>query len=333
MFSLSRKAIPLAGIAIIALGCTSPVNNDSQNSEEVAAAVFQSQTFMATLPASPNDSPAMAPSLDYPGNLEMIIRTSSGQLEHLFWVPGMSQWATTTVFGSNVAFSPALTIYRPDHLLQVVVQEGLTGHLRHYWRDTAQVWHVGTLFSSNCVGAPALINNRNIPQNLEVVVREGTHLKHIWRDSNFVWQSETPFATDVNILGDPQLVQMADGSLHVTAAVYAGNSVWKMGHWRRDSQNQWHFVAYFGADLGPVLATFGTALVENESNNTLEAFVLNQTYEAVYGLYKFDGSSWSFDDILARKGVDFIGATNYGNQIHVSFNRVGGNNEHWRITP
>jgi hypothetical protein len=281
----------------------------------------------------------MVASLGWPGNIEAVRLTNMGYLEHLYWAPGLSSWVVTATFGyrpgptgaGTATSDPGLCLYAPDSFMQVVVNQG-SGVLRHYWRDnTNQTWTVGGEFSQNCTGSPALINNRDIPTNLEVVVREGSHLKHIWRDSSYVWQNETSFATGQTVVGDPSLVQTNDGRLHVIAVIQEGSG-YAMGHWIR-TQNVW---SYFGSFANGV-TWYGRGSAATAINNTVEAVVPLTTNGTPTELYGFDGTQWRDDGRLNGNspGVALVfpaATTLNGSEMHVTFQ--DGNtamHQHWRL--
>jgi hypothetical protein len=351
--SLTKRIVlsGLLGTSALVVACSSPVGNKPIGDDVAGTSPSHntsSQTYMASLPSTGQNwyRPAMAASLRWPGNIEVVRLSDICLLEHLYWEPGQSSWVRTAIFGYNPAGTgagtassdPGLCIFAPDSNMQVVVNQS-SGILLHYWRDnTNMTWTRTTEFSQNCVGAPALINNRQISTNLEVVVREGTHLKHIWRDGNYVWQNETQFATAQTVVDDPSLVQAADGRLHVIAVIQSG-SQYSMGHWIRDLQYVW---SYFGSFANGIVwqNRGGGALAANYLNNTLEAVIplMISTSDYPTELYRFDGTQWSDDghlcnDAYTGSALMYPAATTLaGSELHVEFfNMNFCRKEHWKI--
>jgi len=336
---LYNKILFSAVYLVTVIGCSrqNPVNSLSLSADRSPSASVSVKVKLATF--SPVHSsivlhPALAASLAWPGNLEMVRSTASGQLEHLYWAPGNTTWTSEAIFGSaSYQYeNPAMCIYTPDKIIQVLAREGNSGRMRHFWRSNSspQTWYTAELVSQGCSSSPAMICNRQYPENLEVVVREQNHLKHLWRDRNYVWQAETPFAINQTVIQDPYLVQTADGNLHVLCGVYEAPNI-RIGYWKRISNN-WSYIGSFGENLN---SACGYALTANLIDNSLEAIVGEQTqFYSNTSVYRCapGGSQFQYDDILSNTGSAFAATTLNNVEFHmVLWNEVKNIGEHWKI--
>jgi hypothetical protein len=332
------KFVSIGSMALFIAGCSnhSPVSVD-RSGENPGVTAIGSNTYIASVPISnPGSNCAMTRSEYFPGNLEMIRNAANLTLEHLWWSPGMSAWVSTGTFGSNANSSPAACALLSDKNLHVVAQDASNGTLRHYWRagDGSGSWNYTGAFSYGCAGSPAMICNRQIPTNLEVVVRtNNNYLKHMYRGSNQAWEETGIFATGQYVVGDPEMVQTTDGNLHVIATIRDFKLSTIFGYWRRTLVNNtytWQYMGKFGKRSPPAPSS-GYALMVNRSNNSIEACVL-ENYSDPFGGYNdytfYKNTSQSQFVLDGRLGVSNpvnLGAVpdNPGNEFHVAFEIAG----------
>lgn len=330
------------GVAAIISSCSNsgPTQFSSAANGSNEVAYFSSKTLMSTGPTS-HCTPAMAASLAYPGNLEVVRQTASGnQLEALYWAPGLSTWYASGTFASNVYDDPALCVNRADNLLQVAVRESTNPYqLHHYYRDNSGTWHAAEFFGSNCAGAPSMISNIQSPYNLELLVQDanGTQIKHMYRDQNFNWY-ETGYLPNGSYsrVIYPSLTQTPDGLLHAVALgdkVVNGLDTWYVVYWVRNSSLVWQIMDASPTDCAApkitALSDNGVDIVYKEPPTGGNNLGLDLLY-APQSTHKLSFDGWMSSSIfLTAYGITTLN----GNEIHLSYCNWTSNpyNQHWKL--
>ncbi len=170
-----------------------------------------------------------------PGNFEVVVLLSTGQLAHWWRNEGNFAWQQSAVFGQGVAFSGPALVQRFDRGLDVICTNR-NGTMQRYLRDDAhgKPWQACETFGSGITSAPVMIEGQfgatdeNSPGNYELCVAAGGQIEHWWRtvQGANTWANSAKFGSShgrvVQVLGliessfgfDLELVALLDnGSL------------------------------------------------------------------------------------------------------------------------
>jgi hypothetical protein len=143
-----------------------------------------------------------------PGNFEVVVRVSNGQLQHV-WRDGAG-WHNSTKFGSAIAYSGAALVqgdYGSPHGNLEVVATRTNGTLQHFWRNESNfLWNAGAIFGSGIASPPCMIqgqygmaNEAGPHGNFELCVAAGGQVQHWWRNNagDMQWHHSATFGHDV----------------------------------------------------------------------------------------------------------------------------------------
>jgi hypothetical protein len=180
-----------------------------------------------------------------PGNLEVVVRTSDGRLNH-WWRDNGPPWAWHDggKFGNNIAHSGATLLqsrYGKTGNFELVCVLN-SGRMQHWWRNNDQdsAWHAGDLFADdmNIDSAPCMIEgqygavNENSIGNFELCVAKSGKIQHWWRD-NFGgtgWHHSATFGHDAK-----KVVSLVEGSYGFNLEVVVLRTDNKLQHYWRDA--------------------------------------------------------------------------------------------------
>ncbi|MFI5615984.1 C1 family peptidase [Streptomyces sp. NPDC051567] len=205
--------------------------------------------------AAVGSTPALIQS-DYgkPGNLEAVVRTADGRLNHWWRINGAPwTWNDGGRFASGIAhYGPALVQTRGRHLDLVATRAD--ARMQLWWRDDASngfVWRPGEVFGSGITSAPCLIESQHgasdedTAGNYELCVTGvGGRIEHWWRpgSAGSAWRRGGVFGHDaLTVTG------MLQGSFGFNLEVVALRTDRRLQHYWRDGAG-WHE----GPVIGPV---------------------------------------------------------------------------------
>lgn len=172
-----------------------------------------------------------------PGNFEVVCRTASGQLRHM-WRENQAPWTwhDGATFASNIAYSGAALVQTPGGNLDVVCVNA-DGTMQVWWfgTGTGAAWTAAEKFGGNLASAPCLIKgtfgmaDEKGWGNYELCVATKTgRIQHWWRANSgpgyLKWTMSPEFGTGIakvvalmqgSFGGNLELVALAtDGKLH-----------------------------------------------------------------------------------------------------------------------
>ncbi len=186
-----------------------------------------------------------------PGNFEVVVRTSAGQLAHLWRRNGPPwTWSESARFGANIAYSGASLVQsdymgKPDHGNLEVVAVRTNGTMQHYWRNAADLqWRAGAVFGAGVGSPPVMIQGQygmrdeNGPHgNFELCVAVGGKIQHWWRSNangSMDWRMSAVFGHDVQAVAG-----LCQGSWGMNLEVIVLRTDQQLQHYWRDGGG-WH---------------------------------------------------------------------------------------------
>jgi hypothetical protein len=191
-----------------------------------------------------------------PGNFEVVVRTSEGQLVH-WWRKNAAPWTwTETVrFGTGIAFSgPALIqshYKKPGNLELVAVLQ--SGAMQHFYRDDigGTGWHSGVTFGNGISSPPVMIEGQygagdeNAIGNFELCVEAGGQVQHWWRNNqgNGAWTRSAVFGQDVR-----SVIALLEGSFGFNLEIVVERNDNRIQHYWRDGGG-WHAGPVIGVSV------------------------------------------------------------------------------------
>ena len=178
-----------------------------------------------------------------PGNFEVVCRTTSGQLKHL-WRENNAPWTwhDNATFGSNIAFSGATLVQMPAGNLDVVCVNN-DGTMQTWWFGNS--WTAAEKFGANIASAPCMVQgnygmaNEKAWGNYELCVATKTgKIQHWWRNNgnpaHLVWSMSAEFGDNVQ-----KVVAVVQGSFGGNLEVIALKNDGKLHAFYRDGSG-WH---------------------------------------------------------------------------------------------
>ena len=182
-----------------------------------------------------------------PGNFEVVCRTRSGQLKHM-WRENNTPWTwhDGAVFGNNIAFSGASLVQMPAGNLDLVCVNN-DGTMQVWWLNTGPnyVWTAAEKFGSNIASAPCMIQGNFGMSNekgwgnyeLCVATKNGT-IQHWWRNNSnpehLVWSMSAEFGADIK-----KVVALVQGSFGGNLELIALTNAGELHAFYRDGAG-WH---------------------------------------------------------------------------------------------
>ncbi|WP_424212872.1 C1 family peptidase [Streptomyces sp. BI20] len=204
--------------------------------------------------AVPGSSPAFIQS-DYgkPGNLEVVVRTADGRLNHWWRINGSPwTWSDGGRFGSGIAHhGPALIQTRGRRLELVATRTD--GRMQLWWRDDAHgfTWRPGEIFGADVTSAPALVEGDDGAVDeatagaYELCVAASGRIEH-WRRDNrapgTAWERAAVFGH-----GTEAVIGLVQGSFGFNLELIARRRDGRSQHWWRDGSG-WHEGGVIDAD-------------------------------------------------------------------------------------
>ena len=188
-----------------------------------------------------------------PGNFEVVVRTSGGQLVH-WWRDngGATGWHESVRFGSNIAQSgPALvqSHYGTMGNFELVAVRN-DGQMQHWWRDNDHGggWNQGVTFGAGVNSPPCMIegsygqSDELHAGNFELCVAVNGQVQHWWRDNQANWHHDATFGHDIAAVAG-----LLEGSYGFNLEVIVLRTDGQVQHYWRASTGNW----FEGAIIGP----------------------------------------------------------------------------------
>ena len=186
-----------------------------------------------------------------PGNFEAVVRTTGGQLAHLWRLNGPPwTWAESARFGSGIAYSGASLVQsdylgKPDHGNLEVVAVRTNGAMQHFWRNAADMqWRAGSVFGAGVGSPPVMIQGQYGMRdetgphgNFELCVAVGGKVQHWWRSNangSMDWRMSAIFGHDVAAVAG-----LCQGSWGMNLEVIVLRTDQQLQHYWRDGGG-WH---------------------------------------------------------------------------------------------
>ncbi len=176
---------------------------------------------------------------DNPGNFEVVVRTTSGQLNH-WWRDPTSTWHDGGRFGTGIShMGPSLVQGRSGKhgsLELVCVLEDT--RMQHWWRnDQEMTWTVRDTFSGDGYhSAPCMIEGQwgagdeTQAGNYELCVVRGNKIEHWWRwnSGDQKWRHAATFGADAKAV-----IGMVEGSFGFNLEVLVRRTDGRLQHYWR----------------------------------------------------------------------------------------------------
>jgi hypothetical protein len=179
-----------------------------------------------------------------PGNLEVVVRTANGMLNHWWRINGPPwTWTDAGRFGSDVAFSGPSLVQTQNKNLELVCV--LTNGQMQFWTHDAEapwVWHAGPTFGGGVASTPCMIEgqygatDQTVAGNYELCVAVGGQVEHWWRNnqSGGTWTKSAAFGHDVRAVA-----ALVEGSFGFNLEVVVLRTDNQLQHYWRDGAG-WH---------------------------------------------------------------------------------------------
>ena len=175
------------------------------------------------------------------GNLEIVVRTADGKLDH--WTKDSEGWKDNGRFSKGIYLSGYSLIQTTTGVKGNFELVGVCENkqMRHFWRDNDHggVWNPGVNFGANIETPPVMIQGQtgatdeNSPGNFELCVACGGVAQNWCRDNNG-WRLDSSFGSDVQ-----SVIGLLHGSSGFVIECILKLNTGSIQHWWKDSLG-WH---------------------------------------------------------------------------------------------